>query len=134
MDIIALLVCLDQSVDRTTIQQLSQIIVSMLTMTGRVTMLGIARWSEKGGSYRTVQRCFAKTLPWASMSWLFVRAHLLRAGDEYVLAGDETIVTKAGKQSFGLDGLRPVADLFLFFDLWQGRTKLGLLCAFLGQR
>jgi len=50
-----------------------------------------------------VQRLFAKTLPWASMSWLFVRHHLLRAEDAYVLAGDETVVTKAGKQSYGLD-------------------------------
>lgn len=117
MDIISLLVCLEQSVDKTTIQQLSQIIVSLLTMTGRVTMLGISRWSEKGGSYRTVQRYFAKTLPWASMSWLFVRQHLLRADAEYVLAGDETIVTKAGKQSFGLDR---------FFSSLYGKAVPGL--------
>jgi len=30
----------------------------MLVMTGRVTMLGLARWAGKGGSYRTVQRFF----------------------------------------------------------------------------
>ena len=119
-DIISLLVCLDQSVDRTTVKQLSRIIVAILTMTGRVTMLGISRWAEKGGSYRTVQRCFAKTLPWAMMSWLFVREHLLRADQEYVLAGDETVVTKAGKQSFGLDRFfssiygKPVAGLAFF--------------------
>jgi putative transposase len=117
MDIISLLVCLEQSVNRTTIKQLSRIIVAMLTMTGRVTMLGMARWSEKGGSYRSVQRFFGKTLPWASMSWLFVRQHLLRAGDEYVLAGDETIVTEAGKQSFGLDR---------FFSSIYGRAVPGL--------
>jgi len=55
MEIISLLICLEQSVDKTTMQQLSRIIVSLLTMTGRVTILtgqalGIARWSEKGGS------------------------------------------------------------------------------------
>lgn len=94
--------------------------LSLLTMTGRVTMLGISRWGEKGGSYRTVQRVFAKTLPWANISWLFVRHHLLRSGDEYVLAGDETVVTKAGKQSFGLDRFfssiygKPVAGLAFF--------------------
>jgi len=32
------------------------IIEATLSMTGRVTMLGISRWTEKGGSYRTVQR------------------------------------------------------------------------------
>ena len=120
MDIISLLVCIEQSVDRTSIKQLSRIIVAMLTMTGRVTMLGLSRWSEKGGSYRTVQRFFGKTLPWASISWLFVRHHLMRTGDEYVLAGDETIVTKAGKQSFGLERFfssiygKPVPGLAFF--------------------
>jgi len=116
-DIISLLVCLDQSVDRTTIKQLSRIIVAMLTMTGRVTMLGISRWSEKGGSYRTVQRCYAKTLPWAMMSWLFVRAHLLHGEQEYIVAGDETVVTKAGKQSFGLER---------FFSSIYGKAVPGL--------
>ena len=119
-DIISLLVCLDQSVDGTTLKQLSRIIVAMLTMSGRVTMMGISRWSEKGGSYRTVQRFFGKMLPWASMSWLFVRHHLLRGEHEYVLAGDETIVTKAGKQSFGLERFfssiygKPVPGLAFF--------------------
>lgn len=119
-DIISLLVCLDQCVDKTTIRQLSRIIVAMLTMTGRVTMIGLSRWTEKGGSYRTVQRFFAKTLPWAAMGWLFVRHHLLRSEHEYVLAGDETVVTKAGKQSYGLDRFfssiygKPVAGLAFF--------------------
>ena len=102
-DIIALLACFDQCVDKTTVKQLNRIVVAMLTMTGRVTMLGISRWSEEGGSYRTVQRFFAKTLPWATICWLFVRHHLLNPEHEYLLAGDETVVTKAGKQTYGLD-------------------------------
>ena len=76
-DIIALLACLDQCIDKTTVRQLNRIMVAMLTMTGRVTMLGISRWTEKGGSYRTIQRLFGKSLPWLQMSWLFVRHHLL---------------------------------------------------------
>jgi putative transposase len=116
-EIIALLACLDQCVDKTTIRQLSRIILALLTMTGRVTMLGISRWTEKGGSYRTVQRFFAKTLPWASMSWLFVRCYLLHSDHEYVLAGDETVVTKAGKRTHGLDR---------FFSSIYGRAVPGL--------
>ena len=116
-NIISLLVCLEQSVDRTTLKQLSCILVSMLTMTGRVTMLGISRWTEKGGSYRTVQRFFAKTLPWATLSWLFVRRYLLQAEHEYVIAGDETVVTKAGKQTHGLDR---------FFSSVYGKAVPGL--------
>ena len=102
-DIIALLTCLEQSVDKTTVRQLNRIIVAMVTMTGRVTLLGISRWTEKGGSYRTVQRFFGKSLPWLQMSWLFVRHHLLNPEGEYILAGDETVVSKAGKQTHGLD-------------------------------
>ena len=118
--IIALLACLDQCVDKTTLQQLGHIILAQLTMTGRVTMLGISRWTEKGGSYRTIQRFFGKTLPWLQMSWLFVRHHLLNPEDEYLLAGDETVVTKAGKQTHGLDRFfsslysKPVPGLAFF--------------------
>ena len=116
-DIITLLACFDQCVDKTTIRQLSRIIVALLTMTGRVTMLGIARWTEKGGSYRTIQRFFGKTLPWLQMSWLFVRHHLLNPEDEYLLAGDETVVTKAGKETHGLDR---------FFSSLYGKPVPGL--------
>ncbi|MEN8131804.1 MAG: hypothetical protein ABFS45_16770 [Pseudomonadota bacterium] len=36
-------------------------------MTGRVTMLGISRWSKPGGSYRTAQRFFTTTLNWGKV-------------------------------------------------------------------
>ena len=55
-DILALLQCLSPKLDNTTIRQLSRIIPAMIAMTGRVTMLGISRWTERGGSYRTIQR------------------------------------------------------------------------------
>ncbi len=37
------------------------------------------------------------------MLWLFFRQHLFRADDVYLLAGDEVVVTKAGKHTYGLD-------------------------------
>ncbi len=49
MDIITLLRVLSQSLDETSIRQLSIIVTALLTMSGRVTMLGLARWTEKGG-------------------------------------------------------------------------------------
>ncbi len=103
MDILALLLCLRPCVTMTTIRHLSRITGALLAMTGRVTMLGIARWTGTGGSYRTVQRFFATALPWAQVLWLFFRQHLFQAEDVYLLAGDEVVVTKAGKQTFGLD-------------------------------
>ena len=103
MDILALLQCLHPCLGATTLRQLSLIALALLTMTGRVTMTGIARWSGDGASYRTIQRFFATVLPWAHIFWLLFRTHLLQPDDVYILAGDEVVVTKAGKQTFGLD-------------------------------
>src|SRR5579859_3640628 len=104
MDVIVpLLTCLDPVLSTTLSRQLARITVALLTMTGRVTMRGMARWAGDGGSYRTVQRFFATALPWASLFWLFCRAHCFVPDDVYVLAGDEVVVTKAGKCTHGLD-------------------------------
>ncbi len=84
-------------------RQLSRIIFALLAMTGRVTMLGLSRWAGQGGSYRTLQRWFATSIPWSQMLVLFFRHHLFRAGQGYILVGDEVVVTKAGQQTFGLD-------------------------------
>jgi hypothetical protein len=101
----------------TTIRQFSTITLAMLAMTGRVTMLGISRWTAKGGSYRTVQRFFATTLPWANLFWLFFRTHLFDPDDLYLLAGDESVVTKSGKHTPGLDR---------FFASLYGKSVPGL--------
>ena len=96
------------------------IISAMLAMTGRVTMLGISRWTDKGGSYRTVQRFFHKSLPWAQILWLFFCAHLQQVKDVYILAGDECVVTKSGKWTFGFDRFfsslfgKPVSSIAFF--------------------
>jgi hypothetical protein len=82
---------------------MEKIISAVLTMTGRVTMLGISRWADKGGSYRTVQRWFNKVLPWAQIGWLFFRMHLYRPGEVYLAVGDERVISKAGKKTFGLE-------------------------------
>jgi DDE superfamily endonuclease len=57
-DILALLQSIQNSTSKTTMRQMSRIILAMIAMTGRVTMLGISRWTEKGGSYRSVQRFY----------------------------------------------------------------------------
>lgn len=101
----------------TTIRQFSRIALAMLAMTGRVTMLGISRWTGEGGSYRTIQRFFATALPWAALFWLFFRTHLFDPTDVYLLGGDETVVTKAGKHTHGLDR---------FFASLYGKSVPGL--------
>ena len=103
MDILALLQCLRPLLTTTTLRQLSRIAFALLAMTGRVTMLGIARWAGTGGSYRTVQRFFYTVIPWASVLWQFFRRHIFRPDDVYILVGDEVVVTKAGRNTYGLD-------------------------------
>jgi len=102
-DILALVLCLQSCLTITTVRQLSRITLALLTMTGRVTMLGISRWSGDGASYRTIQRFFTTVIPWAQVLCLFFRQHLFRPEDVYLLAGDEVVVTKAGKHTFGVD-------------------------------
>ena len=103
LDLFARLRCRCPCLPATTIRQLSRIIGAMLAMTGRVTMVGMARWAGKGGSYRTVQRFFCTLVPWATIFWVFFRHHYLDPTDTYLFAGDECVVTKAGKKTYGLD-------------------------------
>jgi IS4 transposase len=92
----------------------------MLAMSGRVTMLGISRWTGTGGSYRTMLRFFHTVIPWATLFWLFFRKHLFRANEIYLLAGDEVVVSKSGKQTYGLDRFfsslisKPISGLSFF--------------------
>jgi putative transposase len=120
MDILPLFQCLQPHVTVTTLRQFHRMAFALLVMTGRITMLGLSRWAGQGGSYRTVQRFFSTVLPWATLFWVFFRQHLYRPGDVYVLAGDEVVVTKAGKHTHGLDRFfaslygKPVPGLAFF--------------------
>jgi len=82
---------------------MAHIVTAMLTMTGRVTMLGLSRWAGKGGSYRTVQRFYNTVLPWPLLFWWFFRTQLYHADDVYLLVGDECVTPKVGKCTHGLD-------------------------------
>ena len=86
VDILIVLQCLSQCLDKTTLRQLSCIVPAMLAMTGRVTMLGLSRWTEQGGSYRTIQRFFNTTIAWAKVNWVFIRHHLLDPADTILIA------------------------------------------------
>src|SRR5512145_3023937 len=117
---IIVLQCLSQCLDKTTLRQLSCMVPALLAMTGRVTMLGISRWTEPGGSYRTIQRFYNSSIAWATVNWILLRHHLLDRLDTILIAGDESIVTKSGQQTYGLDRFfsslygKPVAGLSFF--------------------
>jgi DDE superfamily endonuclease len=75
----------------------------ILVMIGRVTMLVLPIWAGTGGSHRTVQRFCSTVIPWAMLCWVFCRQHVYGPEDVSLLAGDEVVVTNAGKPTCGLD-------------------------------
>ena len=116
-DILTLLDCLAPAVSAASLRQLSQIIGAILTMSGRVTMLGLSRWTDQGGSYRSIQRFFHKVIPWPQIFWAFFQRYLFNPEDVYLLVGDESVATKAGKKTYGLDR---------FFSSLYGKAIPGL--------
>ncbi len=102
MDILTLLACFQPLVSAVTSRHLATIIPAILTMTGRVTMLGISRWTDKGGSYRTINRFFATDLAWMELLVKFFETHLFDLSGDWILAGDATTVTKSGKLTHGI--------------------------------
>jgi putative transposase len=102
-EILALLQNIAPLLEKTTLRQMSHIIFGMLTVNGRITMLGLSRWTEKGGSYRTIQRFYQSALMWSAIHWALFRERFLKLADEYIGAGDETVISKAGKKTYGLD-------------------------------
>jgi putative transposase len=103
VDILTFLACCSTLTTPTSCRQLAIIAQAMLTMTGRMTMLSMSRWTARGGSYRTINRFFAAKLPWSEMLVKFFETHLFNPKNEYILAGDETVVSKSGAETFGID-------------------------------
>jgi putative transposase len=108
---------LSSCLDTTTLNRLKIIVTAMLTMTGRVTMLGISRWTDEGGSYRTIQRFFNTRITWENIHWRLIRQCFFDDDDTFIIAGDETVVTKAGWMTHGLNR---------FFSSIYGKTVPGL--------
>lgn len=118
-EIITTLSILSPTLAPRTFKQLSLVVEAVLAMTGRVTMLGISRWTEKGGSYRTIQRFFKEKIDWPLLRWLLVKPHTLETKGTWLLIGDEVMVTKSWKQTHGLG---------IFFHPFT--TRRSLACAF----
>lgn len=115
-EIITILNALSPTLTPPALNRLSLIVEAMLSMTGRVTMLGLSRWTEKGGSYRTVQRFFKEKIDWSALRWQLIKQHLTGVNDVWLLLGDEVMVTKSGKETHGLG--------IFFFNLQQATSRL----------
>ena len=116
-EILALLQNIAPVVSATILQQLSHVIYGMLISNGRITMLEISRWTETGGSYRTIQRLYHTPMLWLQIQWIFFVRQLQKPKDEYIVAGDEVVFGKAGKETHGLGR---------FFSSLQNRVIPGL--------
>ena len=120
-DILSVFSVLYPHLSTTSVRQFSRVVLGLLAMTGQVSMRNISRWTSEGGSYRTVQRFFNTLIPWGTVYWVFFSTYLLDRESAYILAGDETIVSKSGQSTYGLSR---------FFSSVYGKTIPGL--AFLG--
>ena len=122
MDILSFFTCFETLVGGRACRQLAIIAEALLAIPGRITMLSLSRWTEKGGSYRTLQRFFASRRPWSELLVRFFQTHLFDSTHEYLVAGDATTVTKAGSGTHGVD--------FFFGRFGAGRQKPGVFRLF----
>jgi len=116
-EIITLLNCIAPIIEYKRQKQLGIIIQALLSMRGRITMLGLSRWSEKGGSYRTIGRFFHSKINWEDINWFFIKKNLIKKKSVYLLGGDEVVISKDGKHSYGLD---------LFYSSLENRVRKSL--------
>ena len=80
-----------KNLNKTTLKQLILSVIAILTMTGRVTMLSISRWSSM--SYRTVGRFLDKKIDWLKINYSFIKDDV---EEDFIIAGDECTVSKSG--------------------------------------
>jgi len=116
-EILALLQNITSVVSPTVLQQMSHVIYGMLITNGRITMLEISRWTEAGGSYRTIQRWYHSKLLWLQISRILFTSQLWKPDHEYIAAGDEVVFGKVGKETYGLGR---------FFSSLQNRVIPGI--------
>jgi hypothetical protein len=116
-EIVALLQAIAPVVSSRVLKQMSHVIYGLLISSGRLTMLEISRWTECGGSYRTIQRWYHSKFVWLQIMWILFMSQLWQVGHEYIAAGDEVVIGKAGKETFGLGR---------FFSSLQQRVIPGL--------
>ena len=99
LKIMPYLECLSQTFSKKIVNLLAIVSQSMLCCKGRITMMGLRRWSGKGGSYCNIQLFYASTVNWLQLNWLFFKAHRLKQEKVSLLTCDETTVTKSGKST-----------------------------------
>lgn len=96
------LTILSPELSQVNLRILSEISKGILRLTGSVTGLNISRYTDKGGSYRNIQRFFASQIDWERLRIILFSKFLYQKEETYILAADECVEAKSGKTSFGL--------------------------------
>jgi hypothetical protein len=68
-------------------------------------VLALCIVTPMGASYRTVHRFFHTKIDWFALQGSFFEKFCWDPKGVYLLAGDESVITKSGKCTFGLDHL-----------------------------
>jgi putative transposase len=100
-------------VNKSFLNKLESISRAILSMRGRITMLGISRWNERY-SYKTIERFFSKKIDWLVINWNIIKSSI---GTEVILAADECTVSKSGKLTNGVG---------YFYSGLEGRAIRGI--------
>lgn len=99
---IEILVVLNSQFSGTNLKNFAIICESILSISGKVTMLPISRMS--GLSYRTIQRFYAlKDVNWLLIRLMLFKHFIYNSKHQYLLVGDETVESKAGKNTHGIN-------------------------------
>jgi hypothetical protein len=125
-EIITISLCFAPLLNKTTLKVMRQLIEAVLCSSGRVTMVGLSRWTERGCSYRTIQRFFGRQREWGALLWAVIEAYLVKADRVWLLAADEVVVSKAGKATHRVGRFcsnmagRPIGALSFFSSVGDG--------------
>ena len=102
-DILPLLLRLQPVLPKTTCRQLTHIFETVLTMTGRISQKDISRWTDEGGSYRTIQRFFKTNIEWLTLNWCFFQQCVYDKNGVYLFAADETGISKSSNKTLDVN-------------------------------
>ena len=84
IEIVAFLACLYPALSRTTVEQLNCIAMAIQAMTGRITMLGISRWTDAGDSYHNGATLFQHRYPLGNMFLALLHARIYTTWRRYI--------------------------------------------------
>lgn len=114
---------LKERLSKGTYARLVEVVMALLGMGGRLSMRSIHRWAEGKSSYRTVGRLFRAGLNWNWARWYLVRLWGLCGEEEYLLAGDVSVISKSGTKTHGVGR---------FFSGLVGAPIQGIACLVFG--